>query len=85
MRGSGWRSIIFKMWYYWKVFTALCFLGLSLILITISSWTDTLARIAVRRACKNEVLQSRHPELISVINAVTAEHGHKAQNPSNRQ
>ena len=84
MRGSVWSNIIYKMWFYWKVFTGFCFLGLAVILITISSWTDTLVRIVARLVCKNEALQYLVPEVINGISVALAEHGHKAQNPLNR-
>ena len=84
MRGNGWRSIIFKMWYCWKVYTALFYLGLSLILITISFLTVMFALTVAHLAYKGGGLQSRLPEPISVISAVVAELGRSLQNLSNR-
>lgn len=84
MHGSGWKSIIFRMWSYLRVFTALCFLGLSLILIIISFLMTMFALIVAHLAYKGGGLQSRLPEPTSVISAVVVELGHSLQNLSNR-
>lgn len=84
MRGNGWRRIIFRMWSYLRIFIAICFLGLSLILITISFLTVMFALTVAHLAYKGGGLQSRLPEPISVISAVAAELGRNLQSLSNR-
>ncbi len=73
MLGSVWKSIIYKMSFYLSRCTALFFLGLSLILITISSWMDTIALTVLRRICKNEALLYLLQERINAINAEIVE------------
>ena len=76
---------MFRMWSYLRAFTALCVLGLSLILITICFLTTMFALIVAHLAYKGGGLQSRLPEPISVTSAVVAELGRSLQNLSNRQ
>lgn len=85
MRGSGWKSIMFRMWFYLRACTGLCVLGLSLILIIICFLMTMFALIVAHLAYKGGGLQSRLPEPISVISAVVAELGRSLQNLSNRQ
>ena len=84
MRGNGWKNITFKMWSYLRIFTGICFLGLSLILITISFLTVMFALTVAHLAYKGGGLQSRLPEPISVISVVAAELGRSLQSLSNR-
>ena len=84
MRGNGWRSIIFRMWSYLRIFTGIFFLGLSLILIITSFVTVMFALTVAHLAYKGGGLQSQLPEPISVISAVVAELGRSLQNLSNR-
>ncbi len=79
MRGSVWRSIIYKMLFYLSRCIALFFLGFGIILITISSWMDTIALIVLRRICKDEAMLYLLQERINDINVKIAEHGLKEQ------